>query len=109
MVNESTAVTYNAEENHVSEYEVWAKTLLPQIELLANESLLSYEYRGTGTVDGREKYVLNAAPTEQYRSDIEMSTTVYVDAETYFQARIDSEIRTEEYTHSSAIASRTSR
>ena len=65
MLNESTAVTYNAEENHVSEYEVRAKTLLFQIELLANESLLSYEYRGTETVDGREKYVLNAAPTEQ--------------------------------------------
>ena len=103
VVNESTAVTYDAEENHVWEYDVRARTLLPRIEPLANESLLSYEYGGTATVDGRETYVLNATPTQQYRSDIETSTTVYVDAETYFPVRIDSETHTEEYTHSSTV------
>jgi outer membrane lipoprotein-sorting protein len=101
--NDSALVRYDSAENTVSKYEVQSSTLLPRIESLANESLVNYEYLGMETVDGQETYALGVTPAEEFQrdTDVETETTVYLNTETYFPVRIDSETRSEEYNHSS--------
>ncbi|WP_154018255.1 LolA family protein [Halolamina sediminis] len=103
--NDSAVITYDSEENTVSEYEVQSGTLLPRIESLANESMVDYEYLGIETVDGQETYALDVTPEEQFQrdADVETETTVYLDTETYFPVRTDSQTRSEEYNHSSTV------
>lgn len=103
--NDSAVITYDSEENTVSEYEVQSTMLLPRIESLANDSMADYEYLGVETVNGQETYTLEVTPEEQYRtdSDVETETTVYLDTETYFPVRIDTATRSEEFNHSSTV------
>ena len=103
--NDSAVTTYDAEDNTVSEYEIQSSTLLPRIESLANDSVVDYEFLGTETVDGQDTYALDVTPKERFRNDadVETETTVFVDTETYFPVRVDSETRSEEYNHSSTV------
>ena len=104
VMNKSAVVTYNADENTVSEYEISGeRTLLPTLDILGNESAISYEFVGTDTIDGEDTYVLEATPQLQRDTDVEMSLTVSVDAETYFPVRMESETVSEEYTYSSTV------
>lgn len=103
--NGSSVETYYADENRVSEYEVTGTTLLPRIEGLANESMVSYEYLGTETIDGQETYVLDAVPElgTQGDEDTEAEMTVYIDTETYFPVQVESHVESDEYEHSSTV------
>ncbi len=104
--DDGTVVTYNADRNTVSEYEVSGTSLLPGVQGLANESLLSYEYLGTDTIDGQETYVLEAVPGEQAQpnDDINASMTVYVDTETYFPVQTEWRASSEDF-ESTSVAS----
>lgn len=84
--NESSVVSYDPDANTVSDYETTGNYLLPGIEPLANESMISYEYLGIESVDGQTAYVLEGVPEmlNQADSEVETSVTVYVDSETYF-------------------------
>lgn len=104
VMNESTIRTYDPNENTVTEYEISGEqALLPTLDALANESLVSYELAGMDTVDGNDTYVLEATPQLQSETDAEMSLTVFVDTETYFPVRIESERTGETYTYSSTV------
>jgi outer membrane lipoprotein-sorting protein len=104
VVNESTSVTYNEDENTVTEYESLGHTLLPTVETLANESMLDYDVRGTEIVDGQETYVLDGAPEQMSQSsNAELELTLYVDTETQFPVQIESERTSEKYAYSSTI------
>lgn len=105
ILNESTTVTYNEDENTVSEYDVSGTTVLRQIEVLGNESRLNYEYLGTDTVEGQNTYVLDVVPEQQSQtdSDVESSVTLYVNTETHFPVRMVSETITEDTEFSSTI------
>lgn len=96
VVNESTSVTYNADENTVTEYEYHGDILLPMVEQLGNESAVSYEYLGTDTIDGDDVYVLEATP-EQQADSATTSFVVSVDAETYFPAQVTIDVTSSEY------------
>lgn len=103
--NGDNVTTYYPDENRVSEYEVTGTTLLPRVQGLANESLITYEYSGIETVNGQETYVLEAtrdAGTQQ-SADTEASATLYVDRETYFPVQVESEVRSEDFTHTSTV------
>ena len=103
--NDSAITTYDSAENTVSTHEVQSTTLLPQIESLANESMVDYEYLGIETVDGEKAYMLGVTPEKEFQfdTDVETETTVYLDTETYFPTRVDSETRSEDYNHSSTL------
>jgi outer membrane lipoprotein-sorting protein len=101
--NGINVTTYYADENRVSEYEVTGSSLLPRVQGLTNESLINYEYGGTETVDGQETYALDAVPTDGQQADTEASVTVYVDTETYFPVRVESQISSEEFAHTSTV------
>ncbi|WP_135665307.1 outer membrane lipoprotein-sorting protein [Halorhabdus rudnickae] len=104
VMNESAIRTYDPAENTVSEYEISGEqTLLPTLDVLANESFVSYELAGMDTVNGNDTYVLEATPQRQAETDVEMSLTVFVDTETYFPVRIESERTGETYTYSSTV------
>jgi len=116
--NDTSVVTYYADENRVTEFEVTGTSLLPSVQGLANESLLSYEYRGTETVDGQETYVLEAVRSEQAprNDDADASAMLYIDTETYFPVQTAWETSSEENSTcrttsriSATIPSRTSR
>ncbi|WP_136688993.1 outer membrane lipoprotein-sorting protein [Halorhabdus amylolytica] len=107
VMNESTVLTYNADENTVTEFEVSGdRILLPTLNALSNESLVSYEFTGTETVEGENAYVLEGTPQLQGETEGETSLTVYVDTETYFPVRMESESTGEKYTYSSTITHR---
>lgn len=105
VVNETAAVTYNEDENTVSEYDVRRQLVLPRIEALANESQVEYDYRGTATVEGQDTHVLVGSPVQQSASDsdVQSSVTVYVHAETSFPVQIETETNTENGEFSSTI------
>jgi outer membrane lipoprotein-sorting protein len=105
VVNESTSVTYNEDENTVTEYEYRGDILLPMLEQLANESAIEYEYLGTDTVDGQDVYVLEGTPTEQLDTGADTSLTVHVGTETHFPAQIAIDVESSEhdYNYSSTI------
>ncbi|WP_340099242.1 DUF4367 domain-containing protein [Salinibaculum salinum] len=105
VVNESTSVTYNEDENTVTEYEYRGDILLPMLEQLANESAIDYEYLGTDTVEGQDVYVLEGTPTEQLDTESNTSLTVYLGTETRFpvQMAIDVESSEYDYNYSSTI------
>jgi outer membrane lipoprotein-sorting protein len=88
IVNESHSVTYNADENTVTERRYYFDQLLPTIESLKNESLVSYDYRGTDTVEGQDVHVLAANIAEQTEANIEFDLTVYVGTDTDFPVQI---------------------
>lgn len=107
VINESKSVTYDPSHDSVSEYEVSGEQiLLPQLELLANESTVDYEFNGTETIDGQSAYVLDATPAQQADDDVELSMTVYVDTETHFPVQIVSETVTGDSTYSSTVTFR---
>jgi outer membrane lipoprotein-sorting protein len=100
VVNETHGVTYNADENTVTEYEITSENthLLPQLTQLTNESAVEYEYAGTDTVAGEEVYLLDATPKQTQTGNIgNASLTVAVDAETYFPVRIETDVQSERY------------
>jgi outer membrane lipoprotein-sorting protein len=100
--NGTTVTTYFPEENSVSEYEVTGASLLPSIEALANESIVSYEYTGNETIDGQETYVLEGTPESGTQpDDVEASMTVYVNTETYFPEQIVHESTSDDFEYSS--------
>lgn len=102
--NGTTVTTYYPDENSVSEYEVTGASLLPSIEALGNESIVSYEYTGNETVDGQETYVLKGTPESGTQpDDVNASMTVYVDAETYFPEKIVHESTSDDFEYSSTI------
>lgn len=88
VVNESHSVMYNADENTVTEHRYYPDQLLPTIESLDNESLVSYEYRGTDTVEGQDVHVLAANIAEQAEANVEFDLTVYVGTDTYFPVQV---------------------
>jgi outer membrane lipoprotein-sorting protein len=107
VVNESTSVIYDPAHDTVSEFTVSGEQiLLPRLEQLANESVLSYEFGGTETVDGRSAYVLEAVPEREVPEDTELSMTVYVDTETHFPIRVASESVTDDAEYSSTVTYR---
>ncbi|MEF8785495.1 MAG: DUF4367 domain-containing protein [Haloarculaceae archaeon] len=97
MVNESTSLTYNEDENTVTEYEYRGDILLPMLEQLANDSAIEYEYLGTDTVDGQDVYVLEGTPTEQLDTETDTSLTVHVGTETHFPVQIAIDVESSEY------------
>jgi outer membrane lipoprotein-sorting protein len=99
VVEGTDGVMYNADENSVNEFEVDYDRLLPEIQTLANESHLNYDFAGTETIDGQEVYVLNATP--DLAQEFESSGTVYVDTETYFPVKVESQTIHEDYQTSS--------
>lgn len=102
VVNESTAMTYNEDENTVTEYESRTNAVLPTVEALGNESILDYEFRGTGVVDGEKTYVLGATPVQPSQTNSTgVKLTLHVDAETYFPVRLESARTGENYSYSS--------
>jgi len=101
LVNESTIRVYDATDNTISEYENRGTTVLPTIQPLANESLLTYSFQGTETVEGTETYVLEATPERDGAADGGTSVTLHVDTETYFPVRIESGTTTAGKTFSS--------
>ena len=105
VVNESTTVTYNEDENTVTEFDSPGNTLLPTVEALANESMVDYELRDTQAVDGQETYVLDATPKQmaQSSSETELELTVYLSTETYFPVQIETERTGEKYTYDSTM------
>ena len=104
VMNESTVVTYNEDENTVSEYEISGdRTPLPSISPLGNESLVSYEFAGTATVEGEDAYVLEGTPQLSRDTEAETTLTVYVDTETYFPVKLESATSGENYDFSSTV------
>jgi outer membrane lipoprotein-sorting protein len=97
VMNETAAVTYNEDENTVSEYNITGQMVLPRIEVLANQSQIEYDYRGTATVEGQDTHVLVGSPVQQSpsNSDVQSSVTIYVHAETSFPVQIETETNTE--------------
>ncbi len=101
VVNETTSVTYNPDENTVSKFDYRSDRLLPQLQSLTNESAVDYHYEGTDTVAGTDVYVLTGEPTQaQYNNDANVSVTVAVDTETYFPVQITSAVDSEDMSFS---------
>jgi len=100
--NGSNVTTYYPDEDRVSEYEVTGTSLLPRIQGMANESLITYEYNGTVTVNGQETYVLEAVP-EAGTQQTEASATLYIDKETYFPVQVESQTNSEDFAHTSTV------
>lgn len=103
--DDSSVTTYYSDEDRVSEYNVTGTALLPQIEPLANESMVDYEYTGTQTVNGQETYVLDATPVfgDQNQTDNDVDVTIYISTETYFPVQHESEVKSDEVTTTSTI------
>jgi outer membrane lipoprotein-sorting protein len=103
--NGSNVTTYYPDDERVSEYEVTGTTLLPRVQGLVNESLITYEYNGTETVNGQETYVLEAVRTAEAQpsDDAEASATLYIDTETYFPVQLQSQVSTEDFSHTSTV------
>jgi outer membrane lipoprotein-sorting protein len=100
-------IDYDAQENTVSGYEVTGTSLLPDVEGLANESLIDYEYRGIETVDGQQTYALDAVrdtQVQQNNDNATVSATLYVDASTYFPVRTEWHTSSEDSKHSSTVS-----
>lgn len=102
-------IDYDARENTVSEYEVTGTSLLPDVDGLANESLIDYEYRGIETVDGQQTYALDAVRDTQVQQNNDnanttVSATLYIDASTYFPVRTEWHTSSEEFEHSSTVS-----
>lgn len=97
VVNESTSVTYNEDENTVTKYDYRGDILLPNVEMLANDSAVNYEYLGTDTVNGQNVYVLEGAPTQQVSTETNTSLTVYIGTETQFPVRLAVDVESSEY------------
>lgn len=102
-------IDYDAQENTVSEYEVTGTSLLPDVEGLANESLIDYEYRGIETVDGQQTYALDAVRDTQVQqsndnANTTVSATLYIDASTYFPVRTEWHTSSEDLEHSSTVS-----
>ncbi len=105
VVNETTSLTYNEDENTVTKFDYRGDILLPTLEQLGNESAINYEYLGTDTVDGQDVYVLEGSPTRQVTTETNTSLTVHVGTETHFpvQMAIDVESSEQDYNYSSTI------
>ncbi|WP_181686978.1 outer membrane lipoprotein-sorting protein [Halorhabdus salina] len=103
VINESSAVKYNEDENRVQEYEYNSENLLPTLAALAKESAVEYEYRGTDTVEGTDVYVLEGTPREEMTGDAETTLTVYVDIESNFPVQMKSATDGEDYSYSATV------
>jgi outer membrane lipoprotein-sorting protein len=92
ILDGSDIVTYNHEKNTTTEAEARVSYVLPRLQPLANESLVSYEYLGTETVNGEKTYVIEGEnPNADPGTDSQQSVTVYVDTETYFPVKHETE------------------
>jgi outer membrane lipoprotein-sorting protein len=93
--NGSDLVTYNHGRETITETEV-SGPVLPRLQFIANDSLWTYEYLGTETVDGQETHAIevNNQSTDP-GGDTRKIATMYVDTETYFPVQYDSGSRSE--------------
>lgn len=98
VTNETHMTVYDADENTVRtiQYESQGASVLPQLTRLANDSLVEYEFAGTGTVNGEEVYRLDATPKQTY-GDQNVSMTVAVDTDTYFPVQLSSDVSGGQY------------
>lgn len=92
IIDGSEMVTYNHEKNTTTEGEARVDYLLPRLQPLANESLVSYEYLGTETVNGERTHVVEGeSQAANPGTGSQGSVTVYVDTETYFPVKHETE------------------
>ena len=103
VINDSSAVRYNEDENSVQEYEYHTENLLPTLAALANESAVEYEYHGTDTVGGTDVYVLEGTPREEMIGDVATTVTVSVDVESKFPVQVTSATDGEDYSYSATV------
>jgi len=99
VINETHSAIYDADEETLNTYQYRSDRLLPQLELLGNESAVDYEYTGTDTVDGKDVYVLEAVPQQERLSDTDASMTIAIDAETHFPVKIETTVDSEDFSY----------